>query len=146
MIFSFLCSHAKHFRFSFPFFATFFSFFVYSFTFTLTHHSPSFTFAYLRFHCSFLDSKNNSDNKPYHRPSHPLSVTLSCADSILPMTIPYQRFRHGDIIESLAVRKDKITGEHYSRVIDIQETFSGAVRFKVNGIVLNFLEDENEQR
>ncbi|KAF9138704.1 hypothetical protein BGX30_008830, partial [Mortierella sp. GBA39] len=62
------------------------------------------------------------------------------------MTTPHQRFRHGDIIESLAMRKDKITGEHYSRVIDIQETFPGAVRFKVNGVVLNFLEDENELR
>ncbi|KAK5828972.1 hypothetical protein F5H01DRAFT_12239 [Linnemannia elongata] len=62
------------------------------------------------------------------------------------MTISHQRFRHGDIIESLAVRKDRITGEHYSRVIDIQETFPGATRFKVNGIVLNFLEDENEKR
>ncbi|KAG9072886.1 hypothetical protein KI688_000667 [Linnemannia hyalina] len=62
------------------------------------------------------------------------------------MTTPHQRFRHADIIESLAVRKDKITGEYYSRVIDIQETFPGAVRFKVNGVVLNFLEDENELR
>ncbi|KAK5828942.1 hypothetical protein F5H01DRAFT_408423 [Linnemannia elongata] len=62
------------------------------------------------------------------------------------MTTPHQQFRHGDIIESLAMRKDRITGEHYSQVIDIQETFTDAVRFKVNGVVLNFLEDDNGQR
>ncbi|KAF9335806.1 hypothetical protein BGZ91_010348 [Linnemannia elongata] len=62
------------------------------------------------------------------------------------MTTPHQRFRHGDIIELLAMRKDRITGEHYSQVIDIQETFTDAVRFKVNGVVLNFLEDDNGQR
>ncbi|KAF9134669.1 hypothetical protein BGW39_006258 [Mortierella sp. 14UC] len=59
---------------------------------------------------------------------------------------PHQQFRHGDIVESLAVRKDKITGQFYSRLVDIQETFPDALRFKVNGVVLNFLEDENEQR
>ncbi|KAF9087006.1 hypothetical protein BGX29_001099 [Mortierella sp. GBA35] len=59
---------------------------------------------------------------------------------------PHQRFRHGDIVESLAVRRDKTTGEHFSQLIDIQETFPDAVRFKVNGVVINFLEDENEQR
>ncbi|KAF9083391.1 hypothetical protein BGX29_003193, partial [Mortierella sp. GBA35] len=61
-----------------------------------------------------------------------------------PMT-PYQRFRHGTIEESLAVRKDKATGELYSRLPDIQRTFPGALQFKVNGVVLNFLEDDNEQ-
>ncbi|KAG0369077.1 hypothetical protein BGX24_002560 [Mortierella sp. AD032] len=62
------------------------------------------------------------------------------------MSTPFQRFRHGNIVESLAVRKDKITGKLYSCVKDIQETFSDAARFKVHGVVLNFLEDENDQR
>ncbi|KAG0253101.1 hypothetical protein BGZ95_006409, partial [Linnemannia exigua] len=62
------------------------------------------------------------------------------------MTTPHQRFRQGDAEELLAVRKDKTTGELYSLVIDIQETFPDALRFKVNGVVLNFLVDENEQR
>jgi hypothetical protein len=58
----------------------------------------------------------------------------------------HQRFRHGDIVETLAFRRDKATGELYSRVIDILETFPHAQRFKVKGVVINFLEDENEQR
>ncbi|KAG0281191.1 hypothetical protein BGZ96_001261 [Linnemannia gamsii] len=59
---------------------------------------------------------------------------------------PHQRFRHGDITEKIAIRRDKSTGDLYSRVIDIQETFPDAKRFKVKGVVINFLEDENEQR
>ncbi|OAQ36796.1 hypothetical protein K457DRAFT_131942 [Linnemannia elongata AG-77] len=58
---------------------------------------------------------------------------------------PCQRFRQGEKEESLAVRKDKHTGDLYSRITDIQRTFPDASRFKVNGVVLNFLEDDNEQ-
>ncbi|KAG0275007.1 hypothetical protein BGZ95_009264, partial [Linnemannia exigua] len=58
---------------------------------------------------------------------------------------PHQRFRQGDKMELLAVRKDKATGELYSRLSDIQSTFPDAIRFKVNGVTLFFLEDENEE-
>lgn len=58
---------------------------------------------------------------------------------------PHQRFRQGARVELLAVRRDKITGELYSRITDIQRSFPDASLFKVNGVVLNFLEDENEQ-
>ncbi|KAF9339535.1 hypothetical protein BGZ91_005619 [Linnemannia elongata] len=58
---------------------------------------------------------------------------------------PHQRFRQGDKVDLLAVRKDKNTGELYSRLTDIQNTSPSAQRFKVNGITLNFLEDDNEQ-
>ncbi|KAF9130288.1 hypothetical protein BG015_004021 [Linnemannia schmuckeri] len=56
---------------------------------------------------------------------------------------PHQRFRQGGRVEMLAVRKDKSTGELYSRVTDIQRSFPDASMFKVNGVVLNFLEDED---
>ncbi|KAF9139766.1 hypothetical protein BG015_001911 [Linnemannia schmuckeri] len=59
---------------------------------------------------------------------------------------PHQQFRYGTTIESLAVQKDGVTGKFYSRLIDIQETFPGASRFKVDGVIINFLVDENEQR
>src|SRR5690349_2818319 len=81
----------------------------------LCPHTPSSS-ATISFHSSSsfpLKNNNNNSNKPHHHLTHPSP----------PMTISHQRFRHGDIIESLAVRKDRITGEHYSRVIDIQETF-----------------------
>ncbi|KAF9136965.1 hypothetical protein BGX30_010686 [Mortierella sp. GBA39] len=58
---------------------------------------------------------------------------------------PCQRFRQGEREESLAVRKDKSTGEPYSRITDIHRTFPDALQFKVNGVVLNFLEDDDEQ-
>lgn len=58
---------------------------------------------------------------------------------------PHQRFRQEARVELLAVRRDKITGELYSRITDIQRSFPDASLFKVNGVVLNFLEDENEQ-
>ncbi|KAG0311924.1 hypothetical protein BGZ97_011554 [Linnemannia gamsii] len=58
---------------------------------------------------------------------------------------PHQRFRQGNKVDLLAVRKDKNTGELYSRLTDIQGTFPEAQRFKVNGVTLNFLEDDNEQ-
>ncbi|KAF9906066.1 hypothetical protein EC991_001074 [Linnemannia zychae] len=61
------------------------------------------------------------------------------------MTAPHQRFRQGHRAELLAVRKDKTTGELYSRVTDIQRSFPGVSLFKVNGVIINFLEDEDEQ-
>ncbi|KAG0068301.1 hypothetical protein BGZ89_004964 [Linnemannia elongata] len=57
----------------------------------------------------------------------------------------HQRFRHGDRIELLPVRKDKTTGEFYIREKDVQRVFLGATLFKVDGVVLYYLEDENEQ-
>ncbi|KAF9293294.1 hypothetical protein BGZ88_005547 [Linnemannia elongata] len=57
----------------------------------------------------------------------------------------HQRFRHGDRIELLPVRKDKTTGEFYIREKDVQRVFLGATLFKVDGVVLYYLEDGNEQ-
>ncbi|KAG0061498.1 hypothetical protein BGZ89_011398 [Linnemannia elongata] len=59
---------------------------------------------------------------------------------------PHQKFRYGTTIESLAVQRDKITGVFYSRLNDIQETFPGASRFKVDGVIINFLVNEHELR
>ncbi|KAF9122851.1 hypothetical protein BGW39_009460 [Mortierella sp. 14UC] len=53
----------------------------------------------------------------------------------------YQCFQHGDLVETLDVRQDE-DGPPYSRLDDIEETFSGAVRFKLEGRTLNFLLDE----
>lgn len=58
---------------------------------------------------------------------------------------PCQRFRLGNKVELLAVRKDKTTGNLYSRVADVRRVFPGASLFKVNGVVLFYLEDENER-
>ncbi|KAF8929792.1 hypothetical protein BGZ47_000879, partial [Haplosporangium gracile] len=57
----------------------------------------------------------------------------------------HQRFRQGDKVEFLAVRKNKTTGELYSRITDVQRVFPGVSLFKVKGVVLYYLEDENEQ-
>lgn len=57
----------------------------------------------------------------------------------------YQRFRHGDLVESLALRTDA-NGVLYSQISDIQDFFPGATRFKVDGVNLLFLEDDNGQR
>ncbi|KAK3845715.1 MAG: hypothetical protein J3R72DRAFT_472204 [Linnemannia gamsii] len=59
---------------------------------------------------------------------------------------PHQRFRHGNIVESIAVRNDRSTGETYSRVADIQRIFPDVTLFKVNGVFINYLEDDNEQQ
>jgi hypothetical protein len=59
---------------------------------------------------------------------------------------PYQRFRQGDTVDSIAVRKDKTTGETYNRISDIQRVFPGASLFKINGVHLNYLEDEHEKQ
>jgi hypothetical protein len=58
---------------------------------------------------------------------------------------PSQRFRQGDREKALAVRKDKVTGDFYSRITDIQRIFPNASEFEVKGVILNFLEDEHEQ-
>ncbi|KAG0279521.1 hypothetical protein BGZ95_000949 [Linnemannia exigua] len=56
-----------------------------------------------------------------------------------------QRFRLGDHIELLALRKDAY-GSPYSQMTDIQDIFPGALRFKVHGINILFLENEQGQR
>ncbi|KAG0270735.1 hypothetical protein BGZ95_001589 [Linnemannia exigua] len=58
---------------------------------------------------------------------------------------PHQRFRLGDEIEHLAVCQDD-DGPPFSQLTDVQETFPNAVRFKLNGVTLNFLEDENRKK
>lgn len=60
------------------------------------------------------------------------------------MTTPHQRFRQGDKVISIAVRKDRVTGEAYSRITDMQKLFPNASFFSANGIFLHYLEDENE--
>lgn len=56
-----------------------------------------------------------------------------------------QRFRQGNKVELLAVRKDKTTGVLYIRKKDVQRVFPGTCLFKVDGVVLYYLEDENEK-
>lgn len=61
----------------------------------------------------------------------------------------FQRFRlsnSNNEIESLALRKDANNGTLYSQMSDIILIFPGAVRFKVNGVNILFLEDENRRR
>ncbi|KAF9332645.1 hypothetical protein BGZ91_011622, partial [Linnemannia elongata] len=57
----------------------------------------------------------------------------------------YQRFRHGDLVESLALRTDT-NGVLYSQLSDIQDFFPGAARFKIGNVNLLFLEDDSGQR
>ncbi|KAG0279524.1 hypothetical protein BGZ95_000952 [Linnemannia exigua] len=56
-----------------------------------------------------------------------------------------QRFQQSDRVELLPVRTDKITGVLYTRLTDILRVFPDASFFRVNGGVLYYLEDENEQ-
>ncbi|KAK5828999.1 hypothetical protein F5H01DRAFT_374400 [Linnemannia elongata] len=58
---------------------------------------------------------------------------------------PHQRFQHDERVELLPPRKDKTTAELYIREKDVQRVFPGATLFKVNGVVLYYLEDENEE-
>ncbi|KAF9279988.1 hypothetical protein BGZ88_012436 [Linnemannia elongata] len=58
---------------------------------------------------------------------------------------PHQRFRQGDKAVSIAVRIDKTTGEYYSRITDIQTFFPDASLFNLDGVFLNYLEDEYDQ-
>ncbi|KAK5829005.1 hypothetical protein F5H01DRAFT_408470 [Linnemannia elongata] len=57
----------------------------------------------------------------------------------------HQRFQHGERVELFTPRKDKTTGVLYVRENDVQRVFPGANLFKVNGVVLYYLEDENEE-
>lgn len=59
---------------------------------------------------------------------------------------PFQQFRVGDdLVETLAVCQDG-DDPPYSRLDDIQETFPGAIRFKLDGVTLNFLTDEDGKK
>ncbi|KAK5828992.1 hypothetical protein F5H01DRAFT_392980 [Linnemannia elongata] len=58
---------------------------------------------------------------------------------------PHQRFQQGDKVVSIAVRIDKTTGEYYSRITDIQKFFPDAPLFNLDGVFLNYLEDEYDQ-
>ncbi|KAG0075745.1 hypothetical protein BGZ90_009538 [Linnemannia elongata] len=57
----------------------------------------------------------------------------------------FQQFRLGNDIESLALRLDT-HGTPYSQMTDITDIFPGALRFKVDGINILFLENEPGQR
>ncbi|KAG0057050.1 hypothetical protein BGZ89_001939 [Linnemannia elongata] len=57
----------------------------------------------------------------------------------------FQQFRLGNDIESLALRLDT-HGTLYSQMTDITDIFPGALRFKVDGINILFLESEPGQR
>ncbi|KAG0375564.1 hypothetical protein BGX24_008935 [Mortierella sp. AD032] len=58
---------------------------------------------------------------------------------------PHQQFRLGSTIELLAVRRDNKRDYYYNRLSDIRHYFPSAWGFKVNGINILFLEDENEE-
>ncbi|KAG0377470.1 hypothetical protein BGX24_006070, partial [Mortierella sp. AD032] len=57
----------------------------------------------------------------------------------------FQRFRLGNRIEPLALRKDAY-GTPYSQMTDIQDIFPSASRFKVHGVNILFLENAQGQR
>ncbi|KAF9545710.1 hypothetical protein EC957_010573 [Mortierella hygrophila] len=57
----------------------------------------------------------------------------------------YQNFQCGSNIQSLAVRWDTTRQYHYSRLKDVQEVFPNAVRFKRRGIIIFYMEDENDE-
>ncbi|KAF9131522.1 hypothetical protein BGW39_001698 [Mortierella sp. 14UC] len=57
----------------------------------------------------------------------------------------FQLFRLGNDIESLALRMDA-NGTPYNQMTDIQDIFPGALRFKVNGNSILFLENQQGQR
>ncbi|KAF9087545.1 hypothetical protein BGX29_000789, partial [Mortierella sp. GBA35] len=59
--------------------------------------------------------------------------------------LPSQRFRLDNEIESLALRQDA-NGLLYSQMTDILDIFPSALRFKLNGINILFLEHEHGQR
>ncbi|KAG0044675.1 hypothetical protein BGZ89_005965, partial [Linnemannia elongata] len=56
----------------------------------------------------------------------------------------FQRFRHENVVEFLAVHKDKATGKLYTSLDDIKLTYPDALQFKVDGVELNFMRDANE--
>ncbi|KAF9303249.1 hypothetical protein BGZ91_009157, partial [Linnemannia elongata] len=58
---------------------------------------------------------------------------------------PFQRFRLHDLVLNLAIRQDD-DGPPYSQLTDVQEAFPGAMLFKLDDIVLNFLEDESKKK
>ncbi|KAG0275008.1 hypothetical protein BGZ95_009265 [Linnemannia exigua] len=62
-----------------------------------------------------------------------------------PTPTRFQVFQHNQVIESLEVQKNKSTGEYYSCLEDVQNTFPDAHRFKLNGVVLNFMRDASGQ-
>ncbi|KAF9149340.1 hypothetical protein BG015_008869 [Linnemannia schmuckeri] len=57
----------------------------------------------------------------------------------------YQTFQCGSSIQRLAVRWDTTRQYHYSRLKDVQEVFPHAVRFRRRGIIIFYIEDENEE-
>ncbi|KAG0061134.1 hypothetical protein BGZ89_011726 [Linnemannia elongata] len=57
----------------------------------------------------------------------------------------YQTFQCGSNLQPLAVRWDTARQYHYSRLKDVQEVFPNAVRFKRRGIIILYMEDENEE-
>ncbi|KAF9129800.1 hypothetical protein BGW39_003800 [Mortierella sp. 14UC] len=56
----------------------------------------------------------------------------------------HQAFRLGNDTLNLAVRFDEARKYHYSRLKDIQLVFPDAALFKRRGVIIFFLEDENE--
>ncbi|KAH7059989.1 hypothetical protein BKA57DRAFT_446102 [Linnemannia elongata] len=58
---------------------------------------------------------------------------------------PHQKFRLGNRVVSIAVRQ-AADGTYYSELTDIQDTFPIASKFKIDGITLLWLQDEQGQR
>ena len=56
-----------------------------------------------------------------------------------------QYFKSDDQVECIAVRQDT-QGRFYSQLDDIQDTFPCAARFRVDGKIILFLQDEHGQR
>jgi hypothetical protein len=77
-------------------------------------------------------------------PYHPPTPTPTLVPTTRAMR-PHQKFRLGFQVESIAVRQGA-NGKYYSELTDIQDTFPNASRFKVDGVTLIYLQDENGRR
>lgn len=75
------------------------------------------------------------------RPLHALHPLQRCTS---PPTME-QHFKCGDQVECIDVRQDT-QGRFFSQLDDIQDTFPGAARFRVDGKIILFLQDEHGQR
>ncbi|KAF9155943.1 hypothetical protein BG015_007974 [Linnemannia schmuckeri] len=58
---------------------------------------------------------------------------------------PHQKFRLGNQVESIAVRQAG-DGTYYSELTDIQDTFPNALKFKIDGVTLVYLQDKHGNR
>ncbi|KAK3845695.1 MAG: hypothetical protein J3R72DRAFT_435449 [Linnemannia gamsii] len=75
------------------------------------------------------------------------SSTITSTSTIASInTIPEQQFKYQGNIVSQYVHYDKAWRYHYSCLRDLQDNFSGATQFRVRGVIIIYLKDENNNR